>query len=430
LIRSFRCVVLRAALHRAAAVLLAAVTPLPAVAQTAAPAASAASAPAAALRPEVAKLLRPAQEMIVAGQYKEALAKIAEAQALPDLTPYEAMIANRLKAPAAFGAGDKPLALASLEGALESPAFPAADRLAVTETTVKLARELGDFPRALRWLERYLREGGKDPGLRALYPQLLRATGDHAGAIREVKALIAADEVAGRPTPENLLRTMAASANAIGDQASYQLALEQLAVTTGQPDYWADLISRVSARPGFAEERLRLDVYRLMQQVGVDLGGDEYVDLAERAQQVGQPIEALAALDAASAKGLLAKIKNQAALQKLRDQVAKAAAQDRSSFDESERSARAAKDGDPLVSLGLAVLSAGAADRAVGLMQQGIAKGGLRRPDEAQLWLGMALTRAGHPDEARRAFAAVTGSDGTADLARLWTLYLKSKPAK
>lgn len=410
---------------------LAAAAPLPALTQTPAAAANAAaSAPAPALRPEVAKLLRPAQEMIAAGQYKDALAKIAEAQALPDLTPYEAMIANRLEAPAAFGAGDKRLALASLEAVLESPAFPAADRLPVMETTVKLARELDDYPRALRWLERYVGEGGKDPGLRALYPQLLRATGDHAGAVREIKALIAADEAAGQPTPENLLRTMAASAHAIGDQASYQLALEQLVASTGRADYWADLISRVSARPGFAEERLRLDVYRLMQQVGVDLAGDEYVDLAERAQQAGQPNEALKALDTASAKGLLAQVKNQAGLQKLRDQVGKAAAQDRSSFDDSEKSARAAKDGNALVSLGLAVLSVGQAERAVALMQQGIAKGGLRRPDEAQLWLGMALIRDGRRDEAQRTFAAVTGSDGTADLARLWSLYLKSKPAK
>ncbi len=399
-------------------------------AQSPAPAASSASAPASALRPEVAKLLRPAQELIAAGKYHEALAKIAEAQALPDLTPYEAMIANRLKAPAAFGAGDKPLALASLEGALESPAFPPADRLKVIETTVKLASELKDYPRALRWLERYLGEGGTDPALRALYPQLLKATGDDAGAIREVKALIAANEAAGRPTPENLLRTMAASANAIGDQASYRLALEQLVVSTGRPDYWADLISRVTAREGFAEERLRLDVYRLMQQVGVELGGDEYVDLAERAQQVGQPIEALNALDAASAKGLLAKVKNQTGLSKLRDQIVKAAAQDRSTFDDSEKSARAAKDGNPLVNLGLAVLSAGDAGRAAALMQQGIAKGGLRRPDEAQLWLGMALTRAGRRDDAQRSFAAVSGADGAADLARLWSLYLKSKPEK
>lgn len=410
--------------------LLSVAAAVPAHAQAPAAAASAASAPAPALRPEVAKLLRPAQEMIAAGRYKDALAKIAEARALPDLTPYEAMIANRLEAPAAFGAGDKRLALASLEAALESPAFPAADRLTVMETTVKLARELDDYPRALRWLGRYLRDGGNDPALRMLYPQLLRATGDHAGAIREVKAIIAADEAAGRPTPDNLLRTMGASAQAIGDQASYRMALEGLVVSTGRPDYWADLISRVSARPGFAEDRLRLDVYRLMQQVGVDLAGDEYVDLAERAQQAGQPNEALTALDTASAKGLLAKARNQAGLQKLRDQVGKAAAQDRSSFDDSEKSARAAKDGNPLVSLGLAVLSAGDADRAVTLMQQGIAKGGLRHPGQAQLWLGMALARAHRRDEAQRAFAAVTGADGAADLARLWSLYLKEKPAK
>ena len=298
------------------------------------------------------------------------------------------------------------------------------------ETTIKLAVQMKDPPRALRWFKVYIDEGGNDPALRALYPQVLSVGGDHAGAVREAKALVQANDAAGRPTPDNILRTLGSSANAVGDQANYQLALEHLVVSTGRADYWGDLISRVTRRDGFAEERLRLDVYRLMQAVGVEMAGDEYVEIAERAQQAGQPIEALKALDTAKEKGLLGQIKNQSGLQKLRDQVSKSAAQDRASLDESEKSALAAKDGSALVNVGLAVWSTGAAERAAGLMNQGIAKGGLRRPDEAQLRLGMVQASAGRADDAQRAFAAVTGTDGTADLARLWMLQLKATPKK
>ena len=421
---------LAALLRPGAAALLLAATPLLAQAQAAAPPAAGASAPAQTLRPEIAKPLQAAQELIRAGNYKDALAKIAEAEAVPNPTPWEALVTRRVKAPAAFGAGDLPLALNSFEAALASPLLVGNDRRALMETTIKLAVQTKDMPRAARWLKTYFDEGGTDPALRALYPQVLGVAGDHAGAVREARALVEADDAAGRPTPDAVLRTLGTSANAIHDAASYQFALEHLVVATGRADYWNDLIGRVTRREGFAEERLRLDTYRLMQAVGVELEGEDYVEIAERAQQAGQPMEALKALDTAKDRGLLGSIKNQAGLAKLRDQVGKAAAQDLGSLAESEKSAQAAKEGTALVNVGLAVLAGGDAERAAALMNQGIAKGGLRRPDEAQLRLGMALARAGRDDDAQRAFAAVKGSDGTTDLARLWTLYLKSKAKK
>ncbi len=393
------------------------------------PPAAAASAPQS-IRPEVAKPLAAAQESIRASNYKDALAKIAEAEAKPDLTAWERLVISRTKAPAAYGGGDLPLALSSLEASLTSPLLPAADRRPMLDTTIKLSVQMKDLPRAVRWFKAYFDEGGSDAGLRALYPQVLGVTGDHAGAVREAIAVVKANDAEGKDSPDALLRTLGASAQAAKDDAGYQFALEHLVVSTPRPDYWADLISRVGRREGFADDRLRLDTYRLMQAVEVELEGDEYVDIAERAQLVGQPIEASKALDTAKEKRLLGQIKNQAALAKLRDQVGKAAAHDLASLDDSEKSALAAKEGNAAVNVGLALLAAGKAERAVGLMQQGIAKGGLRRADEAQLRLGMALVRAGRADDAKRTFALVQGNDGTADLARLWLLHLRSQAAK
>lgn len=393
------------------------------------PSASAASAPQV-VRPEVGKPLTAAQEAIRAGNYKDALAKLAEAESKPDLTTWERLVISRTKAPAAYGAGDSTLAMSSFEASLASPMLPAADRRLILETTIKLAVQMKDMARADRWLKTYIAEGGNDPALRQMYPQVLGVIGDHAGAVSEAKAIVLANDAAGKPSSDALLRTLGASANATKDDASYQFALEHLVVSSPRSDYWADLISRVIRRQGFADERLRLDTYRLMQAVGVELEGDEFVEIAERAQQAGQPIEALKALDTAKEKGLLGQIKNQAGLNKLREQIGKAAAQDLASLDDSEKSALAAKEGNAAVNVGLALLAAGRTERAVGLMQQGLAKGGVRRPDDAQLRLGMALARAGRTEEAARTLATVGGSDGTADLARLWALHLKAQPKK
>ena len=413
----------------------------PGVLGQAAPAAGSAAAPTAAsapvvaasgptLRAEVGKPLQAAQDAVKAGNYQDALARLAEAEALPGLTPYEVFITQRLKGPAAFGAGDLATATTQFEAVLASPLLPAADRASITETTIKLLLQQKEYARAAGWMKTYLAQAGANSEIRKLYPQVLSVLGDHAGVLRELAPQIAADDAAQRTPPEPTLRLLAASQSALKDMPAYLTTLERLASSTGKTEYWAELIARTVRRDGFADERLRLDVYRLRRAVGVPLDAGELGDMAVRAQQAGLPAEAQALLDEGFASGLLDKGDNLAADKKLRETATKAAAQDRATLTDSEASALKGKDGNGAVNLGLAVSATGAHDRALALMAQGQAKGGLRRPDDALLHLGVAQWRAGKGDDAQRSFAAVKGADGVADLARLWGLFVGSAARK
>ncbi len=402
-------------------------------------AAGAQSAPAAApgsaassptLRVEVGKPLQAAQEAIKAGNFKDALARLAEAEALPGLTPYETYIIQRLKAPAAFGVGDVATATQAFEAALDSPLMPAAERPPIIESTAKLLLQQKDYARAARWIKTHLAEGGSNAEMRRLYPQVLSVLGDHAGVLRELAPQVAADEAAKRATPEATLRLLAASQSALKDMPAYLTTLERLAASTGKAEYWGELIARNARRDGFAEERLRLDVYRLRRATGVPLDGGELGDMAFRAQQAGLPAEAQALLDEGFASGLLGKDDNAAADKKLREAATKAAAQDRATLAESEAAALKARDGNAAFGLGLAVSATGEHARALALMTQAQARGGLRRPDDALLHLGLAQWRAGKIEDAQRSFAAAKGSHGVADLARLWGHYLGSPARK
>ncbi len=395
----------------------------PAAAQTAASApAAAASGPT--LRAEAAKPLAAAQDAIKASQYADALARIAEAEALPGLTPYEQYIVLRLKGPALFGSGDQAAALAVFEQVVASPLLPEVDRNSLTETTIKLALQGKKYDTAAALMKVYLANQGPSAEIANLYPQVLAALGDHAGVIHQLQPVLAADDAAKRATPEPTLRLLASSQNSMKDSAGYLATLSRLAASTGKAAYWDELINRTVRKDGFADERLRLDVYRLRQLVGIALEGDEIGDMAYRANQVGQPAEAQALLDAGYSAGLLGKGANAAADQKLRESATKAAAQDRATQAESEAAALKAANGNALVGLGMALSATGAHARGLSLMTQGITKGGLRRPDDVQLHLGQVALRAGKIDQARAAFAAVQGSDGAADLARLFTLAL------
>ena len=398
-------------------------------AQTAAaPAAAAASAPT--LRAEVAKPLQAVQDAIKAGNYADAVPRLAEAEAVPALTPYETYIIQRLKAPVQFGNGDQAGALATFETVLASPQLPAAERTPILETTIKLALQLKDYPRAIQWMKTYVAEGGSNAEIRRLYPQVLSVTGDHAGVVRELTPLIAADTAAQRATPEASLRLLAGSQNALKDSAGYLATLEKLAASTGKPEYWGELIARTTDRDGVANDRLRIDVYRLRAAVGLKAGPGETGDWAFRANQAGLPTEAQKLLDDGFAAGLLGKDENAEADRKLRESATKSAKQELATLAESEAAALKAKDGNAAFGLGLAVSGSGAHERGLALMTQGLAKGGLRRPDDAMLHLGLVQWRAGKIDDAKRSFAAVKGSDGAADLARLWSVYLASPARK
>ncbi|HSW02991.1 hypothetical protein [Aquabacterium sp.] len=412
--------------------LLVAAAAAPAAAQTAP--AAAASAPAGpVLRPEVRKALVAAQDALKgkdAAAGKEALARVAEAEAQPNLTPEEAYNTVRIKAVAAFTAGDMPLALSSFDTALASPLLPAADRLPITEVATKISLQLTDNARSLRLLQAYRELGGSDAALRRRLATLLVEQNDPAGALKEAQQLVQADEAAGRPPTEVMLKVMAVSNNKLKDTAGYNAALEKLTQYYGTLDYWAELIARTTRKPGFAEDRLRLDAYRLQRAVGLTLEGDEQADMAQRALLAGLPGEAQKLMDEGYVAGLFGKGKDAAAHQKLREQATKAAAADQKQLAEGEAAARSAKDGNALVSLGLAVAGTGATERGLGLVEQGIAKGGLRRADEAQLRLGMLQARLGRNDDALKTLAAVQGNDGTADLARLWSIHLRSAGKK
>lgn len=389
--------------------------------------------PENSLRPEVVRPLQAAQEALREkgpDAAKRALASIAEAAAVGGLSPFEQYTVQRMRAVAAVGAGDLAQAIADFDAVLAAPQLPAADRRPMLETSARLLVQTKQYARAIERLQQARAEGSSDAALRRLLPLLMAEVGDHAGAVREVSAQLQADEAAQQATPENLLRVLAASQNQLGDAAGYLKTLERLALATGKPDYWQELIARAARREGFAAERLALDVYRLRRAAGAALGGDELADMAQRAQQAGLPAEAQRLLDEGQVDGTLAKAGDAAGVQKLRQQVAQSLAQDRKTLADSEKSAQQAKEGTALVNLGFALSAAGEHERALALMGQGLAKGGLRRPDEARLHLAIAQWRAGRGDEALRSFADVQGGDGSAELARLWSLWLRGAAAR
>jgi hypothetical protein len=394
-----------------------------------APAASAADAPAKTLRAEVANPVNAAQEAARAGQKEQAEAKLREAAAVPNLSMFEQAVIERGRASVSLSGRDWTQAIRSLEVVVASNQFGGADQLQMVELLAKLTYQEKDYLRAVSWLRRYQQDGGTDAALRDLLPQALYLANEFKAAAEEVEARVAADEAAGRTPSEQTLRLLSSSYVQSKDDAGYVRTLERMAMSYPKPEYWSELLSRVTKQPGFSD-RLWLDVYRLRFAANLMRSADEYVEMAQLALNAGYPAEAMKVIDRGLSLSLLGNGKDAANHGALRERASKAAEKDSADLARAEGAARSAREGDALVNVGFAHVTAGTPAKGVPLMELGLAKGNLRRADEARLHLGQALWQAGRKDDAVKALADVKGSDGSAGLARVWSAFVRSPAGK
>lgn len=381
----------------------------------------------AALRPEIGKPLRAAQELMKAHKYKEALAKVRQADDIGGKTPNEIDTIERMRASIAATAGDNATAAKSFEYLIDSGKLSPAERLKFTNALGGMYYQMKDYPKAVAWWSRYLKEGGDDPKIRAILAQTYYLAGDYARAEKEILADVQAQEKAGQIPSEQELQLLANAALKQNDKAGYVQAMEKLVAYHPKKEYWADLLNRVQSRPGYSD-RLSLDVYRLKMATGQMSGAADYMEMAQLSLQAGFPAEAVKVIDQGYKSGALGTGPGAGRHRRLRDLAGKTAAEDRESMAKNEAEAAKAKDGAALVNLGYAYVTMGQAGKGLALMEQGIRKGGLQRPEDAMLHQGVALLMAGRKADGVRVLKTVRGNDGTADLARYWILQ-SSRPA-
>ncbi len=377
------------------------------------------------LRPDVGKPLQAAQDLIKAGKYKEALAKVREADGVGNKNANESFMIERMRIAAASGAGDVDTAAKSFEALAGSGRVAAADKARMAESIAGGYYRAKDYARAMQWCQRYFKEGGSSAAMRTLLIQSQYLSGDYAGAARELTAEIQATEKGGATPAQDRLNLLLNAASQLKDQNTTVFALERLVTHYPRKEYWVDLLSRMQRKPGFSD-RLVLDTYRLSLATGSMSAAADYMEMGQLALQAGHTLEAKQVVDKGFAANILGQGQEGERHKRLRDLVAKKIDEARASAAADEKEALAAKDGNALVALGFAHAMGGDSARGIALMQQGIAKGNLKRPEDAKLHLGIAQVMAGDA-KAQATLRGVGGTDGTADLARLWSLYARRK---
>jgi tetratricopeptide (TPR) repeat protein len=372
-----------------------------------------------AVRGEVGRPLQAARDLIKGKRYSEALAKLREADAVPNLTASEKFLIEQMRASAALSAGDNGQAIKAIQALLASGRLPESQQAQYAGSLASLYYREKDYREAAQWASKALRSNPSDGAMRSLQISSYYLAGDLASASREALEDVQAAEKAGRTPPEDRLQLLANIASKTGDRAAYVAGIERLVAYYPKKEYWVDLLRRLESKPGFSN-RLTLDLYRLRAATKTLDSANEIVEMAQLALQQKQAGEAKQVLDSAFASGLLGKGTEAERQKRLLALASERVADAPNQLKQAEAEALAAADGSDLVNVGFAYSGLGQHEKGIALMQQGIAKGKLKRADEANLHLGIAYLRAGQRAKAQQAFKSVGGTDGTADLARLW----------
>jgi hypothetical protein len=348
---------------------------------------------AATVSAKVGPLLKEAQALIAAKNYKAATAKLNEAEAVKS-TPDDTAIINQFKNLIAVDSAD--------------PTTPAGAKAKfANDYNANRFKDVIADGEALRKFNELSAED------QLIIAQAYYKAGDNAGCVRYAKTL------GGN---ETALQLQARCAYETGDEVTQRAALEQLVAKSPKPEYWSDLLKLGERARGLTDHN-SLDISRLRLLTNSMKTKDDYVALAQFAMEFRLGAEAQAALE----KGVAAKLVTDDRSMRLLAAAKQMAAARAASEAKDLAAANAAPQGDSgnnfvdLIDIGENMIGEGKAKDAVGVVQNGMKKP-IKDAANAQMRLGQAYLAAGQKSEAEAAFNKIKTPDKDAMIGHFWAL--------
>ena len=366
----------------------------------------------------VAKPLKEASDLLHAGKAKEALAKLNGVTASG---PDDTYMLARVRGAAYQRMGDNGQAAQNLEAAFATGKVPASEAGQLAETIAGIYAQQHNNAKAMQWVEKAKAAGDNSTGVRQIQDYVQGSSGDYGQIARDNAAKIQAAEAAGRRPDEDDLLRLADAYRHTGNKAGDLLVKEKLVTYyPSNKQYVGIYLSDIVGKSGFSS-RFALDLLRLRLTSGNLTTAADYMEMSQLLLQAQLPAEAKALVDKGYASGILGTGPEAAREQRLRDLTNKNAVDAKASLAKRTADAKATKTGDDLVALGTEYASMGQYDEAIDLIQQGIAKDNLKRPEDAKLRLGIAMLQSGkNKSKAVQQLRSVQGTDGAPDIARLY----------
>jgi len=370
----------------------------------------------------VAKQLKAAQEAAAAKHYDEALSKIKEAQAASgEKTAFDNYAIDVILIQIYQGKNDQAGLAQTLQTAAQSQYVPNEQQKAWYKYLAQYYYQQKDYAKSIEAAQADVRHGASDSDTLLLIGKAEFQSGKYKDASAQVQDVVGKME---KPD-EDSLKLEWTFCDKAGDSNCSAKTIEKLVAFYPKPEYWQNALAPMH-RMDIKDSHLQLDVYRLMNDVGVLRLPTDYADMAEISMDQGLPGETVAILQEAFQKNIFTEQRDKDRYQHLLDGAKQRAATDQAQLGKSEPA-----DGNGYVQQGVAYMSYGQYDKAVASISKGIQKGGLKSPEDATMLLGIADLKSRNNAEAQKAFEKVasSGSQGYSRLAKLWALHAGARGA-
>lgn len=362
---------------------------------------------------EVFEKLGPAQEALKKGDNGTALRLAKDAQNVAK-TAYEREISIKVQIAAAYGARDYPAAIAAMDALIASGGLGAAEKADFRRRQAQLYEQTRQYDKAIAATQEAMKVSATQKDYELLF-RIYGARGDCANSLQVLDKLLG-----GRPADEKQLKWRNACYYKAKDPKRVTV-VEELVRRFPKKEYFTDLTGLY--REAKLDSRAMLNVYRWGYEKDLLERDVDYVAYADEALNAGGENEALQALEKAVAKKLLSTTDPNNRSVRLLNSTKTMAADEKAKIAQLDKEARAGRNGESDASVAIAFYGLGEYAKAAEAAQRALQPdrvGRVKRPDDVNMLLGIALTKLKKTAEAAKAFEAAKADPRMAKAASLW----------
>jgi tetratricopeptide (TPR) repeat protein len=362
----------------------------------------------------VGKPLKDAQTAIGRKQWDTAQKAIRAAQAVQPRSAFEDYKINELQLYVYLQQGRNADAAKLLEQQMASGQMPPGERTQRSKTLAQLYFRANNYGKAIQVANDYLKAVPGDGEMQMMVAQGYYQQKNYKGAISAAERLARG----GQPS-EDLLQLILRSNYELGDKAGTAKALEQLLKYYPTPATWKSLLKTYFNQAKGDDEKLAL--YRLSQDVGALEKSSDYFDMAEALIVEGFPAEGRRVIEAGvAAKTFTPEEENR--VQRTLTSADKELAKQSTATAAAAKAVAGGTSGEDMYMAGRLYFGQGNYPKAVEALRKALTKGGVSNADDANMLLGIALTRSNRNSDAAKAFTQVKDPQ-LAEIARVWVLH-------
>lgn len=376
----------------------------------------------AALSQPVYDALKEAQELIESKQYSGGLAILEKLRSKGKRSAYETAQIWNLTAYAHYLQEKYPAAIKAYAEVLAQPELPEALVQSTLKTLAQLYFTVEDYKQALATVDRLMAAlADPSPDIYMLKGQAHFQLGEFKQALGPIKTALKKYRAAGKQPRENWLLLLRVCYYELKDFENMIAVVKEL-IALYPKDQYVLTLAGVYSELGDTTRQLALT--ETLYDSGRLKDAAQLVNLANLHLLHNVPYKAAQVLERGMQDGL---IKTDERNLRLLSQAWYQAREDERAIPPLQQAANMSSDGELFVRLAQSYLNLDRWEEAVSAVEQGLARGGVRRPDTAHLMLGMALFNLRRLEAAEKAFTVAADDKRSSKAARQWLSYLSSE---